>query len=138
MSRGNHDRFAQASHVKSPGGVIAVFAHRARQGFRIYESLRSQMHVKPISPAQTQTAIAGEETTRAAVVVSSPAEPFRVKDIAAALRVDPSTVYAEIKAGRLDAYRVGQGRGTIRIPRAALRKYVDERGIPTDVLRVEL
>lgn len=75
-------------------------------------------------PAQTQV---NERTT-----------PLRVKDIAAALRVDRSTVYAEIRAGRLSSYRVGAGRGTIRVPRAAFTDYLAERGIPTSELAVEL
>ncbi|WP_160160434.1 helix-turn-helix domain-containing protein [Streptomyces sp. 1-11] len=65
-------------------------------------------------------------------------EPLRVKDVAAALRVNNATVYAEIKAGRLASYRVGQGRGTIRVSRAAFTQYVTERGIPTSELAVAL
>ncbi|MGW4434714.1 helix-turn-helix domain-containing protein [Streptomyces sp. NPDC004596] len=61
-----------------------------------------------------------------------------MKDVAAALRVNNATVYAEIKAGRLAAYRVGQGRGTIRVSRAAFTQYVTERGIPTSELAVAL
>ncbi|WP_406345513.1 helix-turn-helix domain-containing protein [Streptomyces sp. NBC_00648] len=64
--------------------------------------------------------------------------PLRVKDIAAALRVDKSAVYTEIKAGRLTAYRVGAGRGTIRVARAVFRQYLAERGIPTSELAVAL
>jgi excisionase family DNA binding protein len=81
------------------------------------------MHAELISPAQTQ----------------APApEPLRVKDIAAALRVEPGTVYAEIKSGRLPSYRVGQGRGTIRISRAAFAQYLNDRGIPAAELAVAL
>lgn len=81
------------------------------------------MHVELISHAQTEPPAGG---------------PLRVKDIAAALRVDPSTVYAEIKAGRLESYRVGQGRGTIRVSRAAFARYLAERGIPAAELGVTL
>jgi excisionase family DNA binding protein len=81
------------------------------------------MHVELIRHAQTQ----------------SPAvEPLRVKDVAAALRVKNATVYAEIKAGRLESYRVGQGRGTIRVSRAAFARYLTERGIPAAELAVAL
>jgi excisionase family DNA binding protein len=66
------------------------------------------------------------------------APAFRVKDVAAALGVDSSTVYAAVRNGELSAYRVGQGRGTIRIPRASLKQYADERGIPAAELGVEL
>ncbi|WP_438494123.1 helix-turn-helix domain-containing protein [Streptomyces asiaticus] len=82
------------------------------------------MHDQLIRPALEQAAEA--------------APPLRVKDIAAALRVDPSTVYAEIKSGRLPSYRVGTGRGTIRISRVAFRTYLAERGIPASELGVAL
>jgi len=65
-------------------------------------------------------------------------EPLRVKDIANALRVDSATVYREIKAGRLDSYRVGSGRGTIRVSRAAFARYIADRGIPATELAVTL
>ncbi|WP_319054112.1 helix-turn-helix domain-containing protein [Streptomyces europaeiscabiei] len=81
------------------------------------------MHVELISPAQTQ---------------APASEPLRVKDIAAALRVDASTVYVEIKAGRIESYRVGTGRGTIRVSRAAFQQYLAERGIPASELAVTL
>jgi excisionase family DNA binding protein len=81
------------------------------------------MHVELISPAQKQAPARG---------------PLRVKDIAAALRVDASTVYAEIKAGRIESYRVGTGRGTIRVSRTAFQRYLDERGIPAAELAVAL
>jgi excisionase family DNA binding protein len=81
------------------------------------------MHAELISPAQTQ---------------APAAEPLRVKDIAAALRVDVSTVYAEIKSGSLPSYRIGTGRGTIRVSRAAFTQYLAERGIPAAELAVAL
>lgn len=65
-------------------------------------------------------------------------EPLRVKDIAGALRVDSATVYREIAAGRLGAYRVGSGRGTFRVPRTAFTRYLAERGIPASELAVTL
>jgi excisionase family DNA binding protein len=81
------------------------------------------MHVEFISPAQKQAPVG---------------EPLKVKDIATALRVDSSTVYAEIKSGRLPSYRVGTGRGTIRVARTAFQQYLAERGIPTSELAVAL
>ncbi|MCI3930204.1 helix-turn-helix domain-containing protein [Streptomyces sp. AN091965] len=48
------------------------------------------------------------------------------------------TVYAEIKSGRLASYRVGQGRGTIRVSRAAFERYLADRGIPAADLAVAL
>ncbi|WP_329339166.1 helix-turn-helix domain-containing protein [Streptomyces sp. NBC_01352] len=65
-------------------------------------------------------------------------EPLRVKNIASALRVDTATVYREIKAGRLDAYRIGSGRGTFRVSRTAFAQYLAERGIPASELAVTL
>jgi excisionase family DNA binding protein len=64
--------------------------------------------------------------------------PLQVKVIAAALRVDKATVYREIAAGRLSSYRVGSGRGTIRVSRAAFTQYLTDRGIPTSELAVAL
>lgn len=82
------------------------------------------MHAQPISPALEQA--------------EQPNAPLRVRDIAAALRVDTSTVYAEIRSGRLESYRVGTGRGTIRVTRTAFTTYLSERGIPAAVLAVAL
>ncbi|MEU5248646.1 helix-turn-helix domain-containing protein [Streptomyces asoensis] len=65
-------------------------------------------------------------------------EPLRVKVIADALRVDSTTIYREIAAGRLLAYRVGTGRGTFRVSRAAFSQYLADRGIPTSELAVAL
>ncbi|MEU8519084.1 helix-turn-helix domain-containing protein [Streptomyces sp. NPDC048577] len=64
--------------------------------------------------------------------------PLKVKDVAVALGVDVSTVYVAVRTGILASFRVGVGRGTIRIPRAALKAYADERGIPADALGVAL
>jgi excisionase family DNA binding protein len=48
---------------------------------------------------------------------------FRVAEIAARLTVDKTTVYRQIKAGRLEAIRIGSGRGTVRVPAESLAKY---------------
>lgn len=69
---------------------------------------------------------------------TAPVRAYRVREVAAALDVDASTVYAAIRAGELSAYRVGQGRGTFRVPRSALKAYAADRGIPTGELGVEL
>lgn len=81
------------------------------------------MHVELIPPTETQ---------------ASASEPLRVKDIAAAMRMTRQTVYAEIKSGRLPSYRIGQGRGTIRVSRTAFADYLTERGIPAADLAVKL
>lgn len=82
------------------------------------------MHVELISPAIEQA--------------PEPTEPLRVKDIAKALRVSDDSVYAEIKAARLMSYRIGTGRGTIRVSRAAFAQYLTDRGIPASELAVAL
>lgn len=64
--------------------------------------------------------------------------PLRVKVIADALRVDKATVYREIASGNLPSYRIGSGRGTIRVTRTAFEQYLADRGIPTSELAVEL
>ena len=53
-----------------------------------------------------------------------PHGPYTVKQVAAALGVSGSTVYRDIEAGRLEAYRIGVGKGTLRIPHAALQRYM--------------
>lgn len=78
------------------------------------------------------------ELTAPAQMQAATGEPLRVKDIAAALRVDSSTVYREIAGGQLPSYRVGQGRGTIRVSRAAFTQYLNDRGIPAAELAVAL
>lgn len=52
-----------------------------------------------------------------------------VPEVAAALRVDRSAIYKEIAAGNIDAIRVGQNRGTIRIPVSSFQAYVAGRMI---------
>ena len=48
----------------------------------------------------------------------------RVADIAAALNVGRDTVYRAIRSGRLDALRIGHGRGTLRITPEARDAYL--------------
>jgi len=50
-------------------------------------------------------------------------DPYRVKDVAAALDVSVHTIYRDIRSGRLRALRLGRGRGTLRIPRDAVAAY---------------
>ncbi|MEU6210743.1 helix-turn-helix domain-containing protein [Streptomyces sp. NPDC047023] len=72
---------------------------------------------------------------------STPVRPLgalKVKDVAEALGIDKGTVYVAVRTGLLGSYRVGAGRGTYRIPRAALKAYADERGIPAAELGVAL
>ncbi|WP_406255436.1 helix-turn-helix domain-containing protein [Streptomyces chartreusis] len=78
------------------------------------------------------------ELTAPAQKQDATGEPLKVRDIAAALRVDSSTVYRLIDAGQLAAYRIGSGRGTIRVSRAAFEQYLAVRNIPTSELAVTL
>ena len=61
-------------------------------------------------------------------------EPLRVQHIARALNVSDSTVYIELRSGRLTAYRVGSGRGTYRVQRSDFRNYLHSRAIPIERL----
>jgi len=47
---------------------------------------------------------------------------YRVKDVATLVDVDVSTIHRAIRAGELDAYKVGKG--ALRIPGEALTKYL--------------
>ena len=51
-------------------------------------------------------------------------KPYTVKQVAAALGVSGSTVYRDIESGRLEAYRIGVGKGTLRIPNDAFQRYL--------------
>lgn len=46
-----------------------------------------------------------------------------VAQIVDELGVHKTTVYREIKRGNLKAYRIGTGRGTLRVPASALAEY---------------
>lgn len=48
---------------------------------------------------------------------------FTVPEVAALLRVHKSTVYRDVESGRLEGYRLGKGRGTVRIKESALNEY---------------
>ncbi|MFE7510154.1 helix-turn-helix domain-containing protein [Streptomyces sp. NPDC057540] len=64
------------------------------------------------------------------ILACPPGAPLKAKDVAAALDVNVQTVYALVRQGDLPAYRVGAGRGTIRVNRAAFDRYLADRGIP--------
>jgi excisionase family DNA binding protein len=48
---------------------------------------------------------------------------YTVPEVAALLRVHKSTVYRDVESGRITAYRVGKGRGTVRVTGDALHEY---------------
>lgn len=99
-----------------------MLEHRARQGLRIRDWVSEMQH----------------ESTASAPQQARDGSPLGVKTIATALRVESTTVYREIKSGRLPSYRVGSGRGTYRVSRAAFMQYLDDRGIPASELAVAL
>jgi excisionase family DNA binding protein len=49
-----------------------------------------------------------------------------VADVAAELSVDQKTIYALCNSGKLTHVRIGEGRGTIRITRADLERFLEE------------
>ena len=56
---------------------------------------------------------------------NEPHDLMKVPEVAAGLRTSKMTVYRLIKAGRLDAIRVGRG---FRIRRASFQAYLEEGG----------
>ena len=50
---------------------------------------------------------------------------FTVTEVAEKLKVSPACVYALVDAGKLSCYRIGVGRGVIRISEAQLQLYLD-------------
>ena len=61
---------------------------------------------------------------RQATEAQRPRRPYTVKQVSAALGVSGSTVYRDIESGRLEAYRIGVGKGTLRIPHDAFQRYL--------------
>lgn len=49
---------------------------------------------------------------------------YRVKAVADMLDVSVATVYRAVESGQLDAYKLGTGKGTIRIPGEAVAAYL--------------
>lgn len=50
---------------------------------------------------------------------------YRVKEVAGHFEVSPATVYRAIESGQLDALKLGTGRGTLRVPGAAVLAYAE-------------
>lgn len=53
---------------------------------------------------------------------------YRVRAVADMLDVSPKTVYRAIETGQLDAYKIGTGKGTLRISGEALALWLMECG----------
>lgn len=100
---------------------------------------RGDLGATNTEPARANASEIGSQMQSNLTVPASQAHnspPLRVKAIACALQVDKATVYREIQSGRLPSYRVGSGRGTIRVSRAAFEQYLADRGIPGSELAV--
>jgi excisionase family DNA binding protein len=57
-------------------------------------------------------------------VVEKAGKAMTVKQAATRLEVSRSLVYAMVSAGRLRHYRIGTGRGAIRIPEEAIDEFL--------------
>ena len=73
---------------------------------------------------QPVTRPSGTRVPRQTTGAQRPRKPYTVKQVAAALGVSGSTVYRDIESGRLEAYRIGVGKGTLRIPHDAFQRYL--------------
>lgn len=51
---------------------------------------------------------------------------YRVKAVAEALDVSVATIYRAIEAGKLNAFKIGTGKGALRIPGEAVPAYLRE------------
>jgi excisionase family DNA binding protein len=56
--------------------------------------------------------------------VPSRTAPYTVREAAAIIGCCRATLYREIQRGRCRAYRIGEGRGTLRIKVEAFREYL--------------
>ncbi|MPZ85229.1 MAG: helix-turn-helix domain-containing protein [Actinophytocola sp.] len=55
---------------------------------------------------------------------------FRVRAVAEMYDVSVSTIYRAIEAGHLAAFRIGAGKGAVRIPEDALAAFENSCGLP--------
>lgn len=53
-----------------------------------------------------------------------PTRMYRARAVADALDVSVATIYRAVEAGQLDAYKLGTGKGTVRIPGEAVAAYL--------------
>lgn len=51
---------------------------------------------------------------------------YRVKAVADALDVSVATIYRAVESGKLDAFKIGTGKGAIRIPGYAIPAYLED------------
>ncbi|CAL99820.1 hypothetical protein SACE_0471 [Saccharopolyspora erythraea prophage pSE101] len=53
---------------------------------------------------------------------------FKVKAVADLLNISKATIYRAIESGKLDALKLGTGKGTLRIEGSALNIYLEQCG----------
>jgi excisionase family DNA binding protein len=62
--------------------------------------------------------------------MADPMDYLTVPQVAFALQLSSETVYRMARSGELPNYRVGNGRGLVRISRDAFRAYLAASGLP--------
>ncbi|GAA4863364.1 helix-turn-helix domain-containing protein [Kitasatospora terrestris] len=68
--------------------------------------------------------------------LADPTDYLTVPQVAFALRLSQETVWRMARSGTLAAYRVGNGRGQVRISRDAFRAYLTATGLPAGLSAV--
>ncbi|MFF4821196.1 helix-turn-helix domain-containing protein [Kitasatospora sp. NPDC001309] len=67
---------------------------------------------------------------------TDPTDYLTVPQVAFALRLSQETVWRMARNGLLATYRVGNGRGLVRVPRDAFRAYLSATGLPAGLSAV--
>jgi excisionase family DNA binding protein len=67
-----------------------------------------------------------DRTARDSTIGSATQDFLTVREVAQRLKVSQASVYAVIAEGKLPGYRIGAGRGTIRVSVADLQSYLAE------------
>ncbi|MFD0530041.1 helix-turn-helix domain-containing protein [Kitasatospora arboriphila] len=70
------------------------------------------------------------DPTPAPSALTDPTDYLTVPQVAFALRLSQETVWRMARSGHLTSYRVGNGRGQVRISRDAFRAYLAATGLP--------
>ena len=70
------------------------------------------------------------------MAAGEPTDYLTVPQVAFALRLSQETVWRMARSGHLTAYRIGNGRGQVRILRDAFRDYLAATGLPAGLSAV--
>ncbi|GAA1093154.1 helix-turn-helix domain-containing protein [Kitasatospora arboriphila] len=76
------------------------------------------------------------DPTPAPSALTDPTDYLTVPQVAFALRLSQETVWRMARSGHLTSYRVGNGRGQVRISRDAFRAYLAATGLPAGLSAV--